>query len=100
MSYTKSHHVFIFDSVVSPTPRPPGRCVGFRTKRKQLAILLTLIGGVTETDPRGMRRRGTPHLLVVGEKALLLNARVIEIGGTVFSNTSTVPYLIAKVILL
>ncbi|CAM9825847.1 unnamed protein product, partial [Ectocarpus fasciculatus] len=33
----------------------------------KLAILLTLIGGVTETDPRGMRRRGTPHLLVVGD---------------------------------
>ncbi len=33
----------------------------------KLAILLTLIGGVTEMGPRGVRRRGTCHLLVVGD---------------------------------
>ncbi|CAM9567362.1 unnamed protein product, partial [Discosporangium mesarthrocarpum] len=33
----------------------------------KLAILLTLVGGVTEKDNRGMRRRGTPHLLIVGD---------------------------------
>ncbi|KAG5184881.1 MCM2/3/5 family-domain-containing protein [Tribonema minus] len=33
----------------------------------KLAVLLTLIGGVTETDSRGMRRRGTSHLLLIGD---------------------------------
>lgn len=45
--------------------------------RLQLAILLTLIGGVTETDSRGMRRRGTPHLLVVGEMSALVLCIVV-----------------------
>ncbi|CAM9762668.1 unnamed protein product, partial [Phaeothamnion confervicola] len=33
----------------------------------KLAVLLTLIGGVTERDPQRMRRRGTPHLLLIGD---------------------------------
>ncbi len=33
----------------------------------KIAILLTLIGGVTEMDVRGVRRRGTCHLLIVGD---------------------------------